>query len=555
MTEPRFAKLEAENRRLQNELSHILGSTRFRVGSCLVNSLEEPRSVFANAQELYSLFREYRMRRIAAEIQIGLEVGQPNNPISELAQGQTFDVTGSSVKELSALKRSVYESGSKLPREGQMTGAFGQTASKRVQELRTLTAAHSSSLFPPPKSNFAPNDKGEIVMVLHSGLPMQVNGYGVRSDSLLRGLLGMGLRMSAALRGEDTEAISAPYRAIGDICPEDRTLMAYIDAYAAALETTYERRPVRLVHGVSNFVTGIAAGKFARSRGVPFVYEVRGLWEITRQSVQPNFSGSLGFGVQKALETQCAKEANRVITISGPLKAELVARGVPADRIDIVGNATALPQEGGALLRTELRTSLGVEDDEVLIGFVGSITSYEGLDILLKALRRTIGRGCKAKLVVVGEGEAMHRLREDVRALRLEQYVTLSGALAPRKAARMHTALDLTAYVRPDSPVSRLVPPLKPLQSLAYGIPTIVADTPAMTELVGMGVSSGAVLCEPDSVAALAKTLEGLCRSPARRRELGRLAKIWVRDRATWRHACSKVADIYEEVSGAYIST
>ncbi|MCY6924132.1 hypothetical protein OYB25_27255, partial [Escherichia coli] len=56
---------------------------------------------------------------------------------------------------------------------------------------------------------------------------------------------------------------------------------------AAADAFVREARNVRptMIHAASNFMTGLPALIAARRLGVPFVYEVRGLWEITEASV------------------------------------------------------------------------------------------------------------------------------------------------------------------------------------------------------------------------------------------------------------------------------
>src|SRR5699024_10538687 len=59
--------------------------------------------------------------------------------------------------------------------------------------------------------------------------------------------------------------------------PIDRYILATADAFVREARL---QRP-EIIHSASNFRTALPALIAARRLGVPFVYEVRGLWEVT----------------------------------------------------------------------------------------------------------------------------------------------------------------------------------------------------------------------------------------------------------------------------------
>ena len=76
----------------------------------------------------------------------------------------------------------------------------------------------------------------------------------------------------------------------------------------------------------------------ARALGLPFIYDVRGFWELSRLSDEPAYGETPEFRVAFALEGAIAAHADLIFTLTEAMRAELVARGASADRIAILPN-------------------------------------------------------------------------------------------------------------------------------------------------------------------------------------------------------------------------
>ena len=79
------------------------------------------------------------------------------------------------------------------------------------------------------------------------------------------------------------------------------------------------------------------------------------------------------------------RDADLVVTLGDAMKANIVAAGIPAEKILIAPNAV-----GGAFLEAPLdpagaRRELGLPEDGLYIGTVSSLVAYEGLDDLVRA--------------------------------------------------------------------------------------------------------------------------------------------------------------------------
>ena len=69
-------------------------------------------------------------------------------------------------------------------------------------------------------------------------------------------------------------------------------IAAYLQAYAEDLSRLVQEIRPSILHAASNHINGLVVNAVAKHFNIPSIYEVRGLWEITRISRQPEFEGS-----------------------------------------------------------------------------------------------------------------------------------------------------------------------------------------------------------------------------------------------------------------------
>ena len=174
---------------------------------------------------------------------------------------------------------------------------------------------------------------GRILYVAASCLPYHVSGYTSRTHELLCALKEGGADLRVVTR------TGYPWDRRDSLClpEEENTLRDGIDyhhsrnprnnrltaIYAAQAATVLGampgRRGVARIHAASNHVNALPALLAARRLGIPFQYEMRGLWELTRIARQPAFEQSHNFKLGLALEGFVASHADRVFVISAQL--------------------------------------------------------------------------------------------------------------------------------------------------------------------------------------------------------------------------------------------
>jgi glycosyltransferase involved in cell wall biosynthesis len=184
---------------------------------------------------------------------------------------------------------------------------------------------------------------------------------------------------------------------------------------------------------------------------------------------------------------------------------------------------------------------------ECVIGYVGSLVAYEGLDLLILAVRQLVDRGHRLRLLFVGDGVVRSDLERLVQEIGAGDIVTFVGRVPPSEAPRYYSLIDIAPFPRRPALVTDLISPLKPLEAMAMRKAVAVSSCAAMREMVKHG-STGLIFNAGD-LASLTETLDALLSDPDRRRSLGEAGRRYVEQERTWKATASTIAAVHEELS------
>jgi glycosyltransferase involved in cell wall biosynthesis len=319
--------------------------------------------------------------------------------------------------------------------------------------------------------------------------------------------------------------------------------------FARELERLARRVRPHVMHAHTPYRCGQPAERVARRIGVPLVYEVRGLWEESGVAAG-NFSmQDTKYAYWREQETAVMRRADAVVCICEGLRHEVAARGVEPTRIHIVPNAVApegFPARCGNDASSKI-DSLRERLRGVTVGYVGSLRKLEGVDELVRGVARLVDEGEDVSLLVVGDGPTCEELQMLARDLGLADRAVFTGRVPHGEIASYYAMIDIFVVSRPALRVTKIVTPLKPLEAMATGRPTIVSDLPALREIVRDGVTG--LLYRPGDVADLAAKCKRLIRNPALRQRLAEAGRSWVRRERTWTRSLRPLGPLYEKLS------
>jgi len=260
--------------------------------------------------------------------------------------------------------------------------------------------------------------------------------------------------------------------------------VALIRSVARRIEQIAAVERVDILHAHSPVLNALACLIAAKRLKLPVVYEVRGFWEDAAVSHGTATEGGARYRISRALETFALKRSDAVTTICQGLRTDMLGRGIPADKITVIPNGVDLTEfKFATAADPELKASLGLQG-KIVLGFLGSFYSYEGLDVLISALPAVLQEKPNVAVLLVGGGPAEHALREQVRKLGLEQHVKFIGRVPHDRVQEYYALVDIFVYPRHSMRLTETVTPLKPLEAMARGGIVLVSDVGGHRELV-----------------------------------------------------------------------
>jgi glycogen synthase len=357
-----------------------------------------------------------------------------------------------------------------------------------------------------------------VLHVLDHSLPLH-SGYSFRTRAILTSQQAKGIELRAitGLRheaaGPEVEEIDGLtfHRTSGNVSgpPGVREFREIAKLTEAIIALAQDWRP-DVLHAHSPALCGMAAVRAGQRLGIPVVYEIRAFWEDAAVGNGTGSAGSFKYRLTRALENRVVAQADAVFTICDGLREDLIQRGHAAGKIGLSPNGVDMALFGEPPPRDQaLAAELGLEAAPV-IGFIGSLYDYEGLDDLIAALPLLRERQPGAQLLLVGGGPRETALRAQAAASPAASAIHFAGRVPHSAVERYYSLIDVLAYPRKRSRLTDLVTPLKPLEAMAQQRLVAASDVGGHCELITDGVTG--TLFPADDPAAMADVLDDLFR-------------------------------------------
>lgn len=298
-----------------------------------------------------------------------------------------------------------------------------------------------------------------------------------------------------------------------------------------------------ILHAHSPALNGLAALRAGSRYNLPVVYECRAFWEDAAVDHGTSAKGGLRYRLTQALETRVFRQADAVTTICEGLRADIIGRGVPEQKVTVIPNAVDIQSfEFDAPPDIALKEKLDLTGKAVL-GFIGSFYAYEGLLLLLDAMPKILESNPEVVLLLVGGGPDDGNIQSKIAHLGLERAVVCVGRVPHNEVQSYYSLVDIFVYPRLPMRLTELVTPLKPLEAMAQGKLVVASDVGGHRELITNGVNGR--LFEAGSTSALADTIAGLLRTRDSWSGMLTAGRTYVESERNWSNSVARYQAVY----------
>lgn len=232
----------------------------------------------------------------------------------------------------------------------------------------------------------------------------------------------------------------------------------------------------------------VVHGPAIKRLGIPTVSTVHGL--TNHETLKGRFF--------HWLQARALREYDAVAVVSRPLVHAYTARGISTERLHCVPNGWGGP---APLQRAEARSSLGLDEHDLVVGWIGRLSVEKGADVFLDAIARVARRHSgesPLKAIIIGDGPERETLRARARTLGLIHNVEWLGIIPG--AGRLAAAFDVVVLSSRSEGT-----PIALLEAMAAGTPVVATNVGGVPDVV---TCAEALLVPPDEPRALAAAID-----------------------------------------------
>lgn len=302
---------------------------------------------------------------------------------------------------------------------------------------------------------------------------------------------------------------------------------------------------IKLIDAHSSVLNGIAASKLAKKYKVPFLYEIRALWEDAAVDQGKTKEGSLRYKFTRKLETSIIEKSDKVTVICEGLRKDIVERGFDPKKIEVIPNGVDTELFKPVEKDEEIIKKYELKDRKVF-GFVGTFFLFEGLEYLIKAAKKICDDNDDVKFLLVGGGHEEEKLKVLVKELSLEDKVVFTGRVKHDDIKKYYSVIDVLVYPRISKRITELVTPLKPLEAMALEKIVLGSDVGGIKELVKDGYNG--FLFKSDDVDDLVDKCKYVLNNIDNMSKMAKDAREFVINERNWLKICEKYLTIYKEL-------
>ena len=177
-------------------------------------------------------------------------------------------------------------------------------------------------------------------------------------------------------------------------------------------------------------------------------------------------------------------ESSEVIVNSNYMKRELQRLfGLPFEKINVIPNGINLTNFNGIERDYDFRRKYAMDNEKIIL-YIGRLVYEKGVQNLIAAMPKIINGYNDTKLIIGGKGGMYDELKEQAKALGIENKVYFTGYLTSKEVQKMYKCADIAVFPSTYEPFGIVA-----LEAMLAGVPTVVSDIGGLNEIVDHGIT------------------------------------------------------------------
>lgn len=309
-------------------------------------------------------------------------------------------------------------------------------------------------------------------------------------------------------------------------------------ATAASLQEAvlreHRRRPFDFLYERYSLFS-MAGVQLGQSLGIPSLLEVNS--PLVQE--QLTFRSLLDISKAREIEAIVFRQADAVLTVSDQVRdyvLSITGDNELRDRLHVLPNGV----DRQRFHPDVPATALPIDPATLVIGFVGSLKPWHGLDVLLRTMKLLRRDKLPVHLLLAGDGPMRDWIEGFIHGAELVEDVTLTGWLDNEALPTWIASMDIAVAPYP-AIEGFYFSPLKLFEYLAMGKPVVASDIGQIADIIEHRTNG--LLCQPGDEQQLANSLRLLIQAPELQAHLAKQAPKSNSIRS-WSDIAARIVDI-----------
>ena len=232
-----------------------------------------------------------------------------------------------------------------------------------------------------------------------------------------------------------------------------------------------------------------------------------------------------------------SKITDKIVAVSEDVKEDIIRYdSIDPSKIEVIPNGIDVERFNPEKNTTDIRKEFSLEDDDIVIGFIGRIVPAKGLEYLLNALPYLKEEFKSIKLLIVGEGSLVEKLKESAKKNNIFDNILFTG----RRRDIPEILASINIFVMPS--IAEGLPNAL-LEAMAMGKPIVTTEVGGIPEIVKNGFNG--LLVPPRDTLSLSKAIKELISNDRLAAKLGQAARDLVHDNLSIKAIAQKWQSLY----------